>query len=327
MLIRLAIRGFIRASDRPLTQGGDRTKQMAFQQALIADLKRNPIAVHTADANAQHYELPTAFFREILGARMKYSSCYYPTGRETLDQAEEAMLALSCTRAELHDGLSILELGCGWGSLCLYLAETYPNSRITAVSNSRTQREYIMGQAAKHGFTNLTVITADMNDFETDQRFDRVMSVEMFEHMRNYECLLQKIASWLNPGGKLFVHIFSHIGQPYMVDTTRNWLAQYFFTGGVMPSDDLLLYFQRDLLIEDHWRVNGAHYARTLETWLQTFDRKRDVIRPILRETYGAKDETRWFVRWRLFFIACAEIMNKRGGNDYMISHYRFVKR
>ncbi|CAG1013872.1 MAG: class I SAM-dependent methyltransferase [Anaerolinea sp.] len=326
-LIRLGTRTLIGLSSRQMSMNGDAVKQAEYRRIMIEELKRNPIAVHTTDANQQHYELPTTFFVQILGKRMKYSSCLYPTGQETLDEAEEAMLKLSCERAEVQDGMDILELGCGWGSLCLYLCETYPTSRVTAVSNSRTQREYIMGEAAKRNLTNLEVITADMNDFTTDKRFDRVMSVEMFEHMRNYQCLMERVAGFLKPGGKLFVHIFSHVGQPYMVNTERNWLARFFFTGGVMPSDDLLLYFQRDLIIEDHWRVNGSHYARTLESWLQTFDHKIEAIRPILRQTYGPKDLTRWIVRWRLFFIACAEIMNYRRGNEYVISHYRFARR
>jgi cyclopropane-fatty-acyl-phospholipid synthase len=326
-LLRLAIRQFIRASVPTLSAGGDAVKANQRFRALLADLRAGPIAIHTADANAQHYEVPTSFFTQVLGPRMKYSSCLYPNGQERLEEAEEAMLSLSCQRADLQDGLSILELGCGWGSLCLWLCEKYPKSQITAVSNSRTQREYIMAQAATRGFTNLEVITCDMNDFQTEKRFDRVMSVEMFEHMRNFEQLMARVASWLKPGGKLFVHIFAHREYAYAVDAKRNWLAQHFFTGGVMPSEDLLLHFQRDMALEEYWRVNGSHYARTLETWLRTFDARYATIQPILSSTYGPANVTKWRARWRLFFIACAEIMNANRGNDYLIAHYRFSKR
>jgi cyclopropane-fatty-acyl-phospholipid synthase len=325
--IRLGMRYFIRKSLQKQSQNGDVVAQKESARALIAQLQKEPIAAHTAEANAQHYELPTEFFLAVLGPRLKYSSCLYQSPDETLAQAEENMLALSCQRAQVEDGMSILELGCGWGSLSLWLCEKYPNARIVAVSNSRTQRAYIMDAAAKRGFKNLEVVTADMNDFDTTQTFDRVMSIEMFEHMRNYECLMQKVAGWLKPEGKLFVHIFTNRQYPFMVNAQNNWLAQYFFTGGVSPSDDLLLYFQRDLHILDHWRVNGAHYARTLEAWLKTFDEKRKSLEPLFESTYGKKDMVAWIVRWRMFFMSCAELMGFNKGNAYIISHYLFGKR
>ena len=326
-LIRLGVRRILAGQLRRYLHNGDVTAQQEDLRALIAELSSSPIAIHTDDANAQHYEVPTAFFLEVLGKRLKYSSCYWPAGVRTLDEAEDAMLRLTCERAQLTDGMDILELGCGWGSLSLWMAEHYPNSRILAVSNSRTQREFILSQAEERGFTNLEVQTADMNDFTTDRRFDRVVSVEMFEHMRNYGRLMERIAGWLKPDGKLFVHIFAHSQIAYALSAGDNWMAKYFFAGGTMPSDDLLLYFQRDLVIADHWRINGMHYARTLETWLATFDSKLDKIKRILVEAYGQKDLERWIVRWRLFFIACAELMAYNRGNDYAISHYLFERR
>jgi len=325
-LIRWSIRGMVRGQLARLT-GKDTAAQQEQKRALIETLRRSPIAIHTDDANAQHYELPTAFFQAVLGKRLKYSSCYWPDGVRSLEQAEDAMLRLSCERAQLQDGMEILELGCGWGSLSLWLCEHYPNSRILAVSNSRTQREFIMGEAQKRGFTNLDVVTQDVSVFETDRRFDRVMSIEMFEHMRNYQALMQKVATWLKPGGKLFVHIFSSIHLAYTLNISNNWLAKYFFAGGTMPSDDLLLRFQDDLILRDHWHINGMHYSRTLETWLYTMDSKADTIKPILAQTYGPGEVTCWWVRWRLFFIACSELMAHDNGNEYIISHYLFEKR
>jgi cyclopropane-fatty-acyl-phospholipid synthase len=326
-VIRLAIRRMVAAQAQRMSRGGDANAQQERLRALLPLLRQGPIAVHTHDANQQHYELPTAFFSKFLGARMKYSACHWPDGVQTLEQAEDASLSLYCARAGVADGMEILELGCGWGALSLWLAEKYPHSRILAVSNSRTQREYITQQAAARGLGNLEVQTADMNDFATTRRFDRVMSIEMFEHMRNYECLMEQVASFLKPGGKLFAQIFAGTRFGYAVNTDTNWLARYFFAGGTMPAADMLLYFQRDLLIADHWRENGAHYTRTLEAWLRRYDAERDAILPILAATYGQGEQTRWWVRWRLFFIGCAELMAHRGGNEYVVGHYLFEKR
>ena len=294
---------------------------------LVDQLRASPIALHTDAANAQHYELPPDFFRFIMGRHLKYSSCYWPPGAATLTDAEAAMLALSCERAELHDGQTILELGCGWGSLSMWMAEHYPHARITAVSNSRPQRAYIENECRQRGIDNLQVVTADMNDFFTDQRFDRVVSIEMFEHMRNYQELLLRIAKWLRSDGKLFVHIFTHrvLAYPFEIEGEDNWMGRYFFTGGLMPSDDLLLHFQDDLTLEQRWRINGRHYQRTCEAWLANQDRHRREIMVLFQEVYGP-EARRWFQRWRVFFIACAELFGFRDGEEWGVSHYRFCK-
>ena len=238
------------------------------------------------------------------------------------------MLALTCTRAELADGQEVLELGCGWGSLSLFMAAHYPKSRITAVSNSRTQKAYIDEQARQRGLQNLRVITADMNEFQAEGTFHRVVSVEMFEHMRNYEKLMERIARWLEPGGKLFVHIFTHKELAYLfeVKDDTDWMSKYFFTGGIMPSDSLLLYFQRDLSIEQHWRVSGGHYQKTAEAWLANMDGRREQILPLFEETYGADQAVKWWSYWRIFFMSCAELWGFRGGTEWFVSHYLFSK-
>jgi len=296
---------------------------------LAQEMRVAPIAVHTKDANEQHYELPTEFFQMCLGKNLKYSSCYYPTGNESLDQAEDIMLEMSCKRAELADGQHILELGCGWGSLSLFMAARFPNARITGVSNSRTQKMFIDAKAAERGLKNLTIITCDMNEFTIDQSFDRVVSVEMFEHMRNWDKLLKKVAGFLKPQGKLFIHIFTHrqYGYLYNAKDESDFIGRYFFTGGIMPSDDLLLYFQDDLKIEDHWQVKGTHYGQTSNHWLMNMDRNRQKIMPLLKATYGEKEYVKWWHYWRIFYMACAELWNYKDGSEWIVSHYRLVKR
>lgn len=295
---------------------------------LIETLKQSPIALNTAEANEQHYEVPAAFFQQVMGKHLKYSACYWPARIMSLSDAEAAMLALTCERAELADGQQILELGCGWGSLSLWMAEHYPKSTITAVSNSNSQREFITAQAKARGLKNLQVQTADMNDFATqDGQFDRVVSIEMFEHMRNYRELLSRISGWLKPEGKLFVHIFAHreLAYPYELDDGVDWMARHFFTGGLMPSWDLLPSFDEHLRVSQRWWVNGRHYQRTCRAWLANQDRHEDAIREIFQETYGA-DANRWFQRWRVFFMACGELFGFHGGEEWGVAHYRFER-
>ncbi|KAH9909796.1 methyltransferase [Xylariomycetidae sp. FL2044] len=303
------------------TLAADCERKMGY----IEQLRTRPIAIETATANTQHYEVGTGVLAGMLGSRMKYSACLYPKGGETLAQAEVAMLRTYVEKAGLEDGMSILDLGCGWGSGALYFAEVLPQSKITAFSNSRTQKEYIDAKAKEKGLTNLTVITGDVVDYEFEKEsFDRVVSIELFEHMKNYENLMAKVARALKPGGKLFVHIFSHKSTPY--DYEEGWMTTHFFTGGTMPSADLLLYFQRDLKIEKQWWVNGIHYSKTCEHWLSNMIANKKHIWPHLVETYGEENANTWYNRWQIFYMACSELFAYEGGDTWGVSHYLFEK-
>ncbi len=328
-IVRLGIRRLCAQRLREERAGGVQAQYERHRQR-IEELRESPVAIHTDAANRQHYELPAQFFLDCLGARLKYSCCYYPHGDETLDQAEEAMLELYAQRAELADGQYILELGCGWGSLTLWMAERYPNAQIVAVSNSRQQREHIQAQCAQRGLRNVLVLTEDVNRLNLDpMRFDRCVSVEMFEHMRNYDTLLGRIAGWLRPDGKLFVHVFCHrdLMYPFEVDGQDDWMGRHFFTGGLMPSADTLLCFQRHLSLEQRWLLDGRHYQRTADHWLARQDSNRDVVMDTLEAAYGEAAAPLWFQRWRMFWMACAEMFGYDDGQQWGVAHYLFSRR
>jgi cyclopropane-fatty-acyl-phospholipid synthase len=323
----------IRAGIRWACENRLRTERAKFESdenalaRFVEELGQAPIAEATDDANAQHYELPPEFFQLVLGPKLKYSGCDWRTG-DTLPRAEERSLEIVCERARLANGLRILELGCGWGSLSLFMAARYPSSRITSISNSSLQREHIKAEAASRGLTNLQVITADINDFTPDETFDRIVTVEMLEHVRNYHSLFARIATWLKQDGRLFVHIFRHKTYPYRFETkgAGNWMGRHFFTGGLMPSHDLFSLAQDSLSIEESWLVNGTNYEKTANAWLSNLDARRDEALQILASHYGEKHAQVWLQRWRIFFMSCAELFGMTDGNEWGVSHYRFKR-
>ena len=298
------------------------------KQDWISHMRSSDIALVPSKANEQHYEVPASFFDIVLGPNLKYSSGYWENDSENLEDSENNMLSITAERSDIENGMTVLDLGCGWGSLSCYLAQRYPNSQITSVSNSKDQKEHILARCDKIGLNNIRVITADMNSFDPGNTFDRVVSVEMFEHMRNYEKLLYNISTWLKNNGKLFVHIFSHNSLVYPFEDNResDWMAREFFSGGMMPSHDLLLNFQEHLNIEKTWRMSGAHYEKTSLAWLKMMDQNKNEILNIFSDTYGPEKAKLWFQRWRIFFMSCEKLFGFNAGKEWGISHYRFVK-
>ena len=340
-ILRWGIRRLLKQRLHDECAGGTET-QLEREKQLREQLRNGPIAVQTDAANQQHYEVPARFYELCLGKHLKYSSCLWTDTTADLDNAEVAMLELTCERAQLQDGLDVLELGCGWGSLSLYMAAKYPSSRITSVSNSHSQKKHIDAMAHERGIANLEIITCDMNRFdaltmgENPRKFDRVVSVEMFEHMRNHGELMRRIASWMKEDARLFVHIFTHKTCTYLfeVKDANDWMSQHFFSGGIMPSDQYLTRVQDHVKLQDHWRVNGTHYAKTAEAWLENMDRNTGEILELFRETYGIhlngkereREASKWFIRWRLFYMACAELWGYAAGEEWLVSHYRFTR-
>ena len=326
--IRLGIRRLLRDRLDEL-RGHDAEAVADLTRFFAKELRVAPLALLPEMANAQHYELPPAFFATVLGPHRKYSACWWPEGARTLAEAEAAALEATCDRAGLANGQRILELGCGWGSLTLWMAERYPQAQITALSNSHSQRAHIQAEAARRGITNVQVITCDINHFDTDQRFDRVVSVEMFEHLRNWPRAFANVARWLAPEGRFFMHVFTHRGAPYafVERDASDWMSRYFFSGGMMPSDDLALHCQDDLRLMERWRWDGRHYARTARAWLDNMDQARSTLRPLFEQTYGAENAQLWWTRWRLFFMSVEELFAYDQGQQWWVSHYLFAKR
>jgi cyclopropane-fatty-acyl-phospholipid synthase len=327
-LVRVGIRRLLQARLAEIA-ANDPAAAAAQTETFVAAMRAAPIALVPHLANEQHYEVPSAFFGHVLGHRRKYSSAFWPDGVADLDAAEDAALAVTAERAGLADGQRILELGCGWGSLTLWMAEHYPHARITAVSNSHSQRAHIEAELRRCGLTNVQVVTTDVGELRGGERFDRVVSVEMFEHLRNWPEIFRRVAGWLEPGGGFFMHVFVHRGTPYSFEArdASDWMARHFFSGGMMPSDDLALRFQDDLTLVERWRWDGTHYARTAEAWLANMDARRDSVKSILAQTYGAEHAALWWTRWRLFFMSCAELFGHDQGREWWVAHYLFEPR
>ncbi len=327
-LIRHGIRRLLRERLDEQRSLFEPDRQAALRE-FVRKTRSADVALVPEKANEQHYEVPPEFFQLVLGERLKYSSAYYPTGKETLAEAEREMLGLTCERAGLADGHEILELGCGWGSLTLWMAEHYPQSRILAVSNSAPQREHILAQVKYRGFQNVAVETCDMNEFDPGRQFDRVVSVEMFEHMRNWEELLTRVSGWLRPEGRLFLHVFAHksYAYPFEARDESDWMSRYFFTGGMMPSVDLIDSLEVPLDVERRWEVSGRHYARTSEDWLANLEARKERVLQLFASTYGRDQASTWYHRWRVFFLACAELFAYGGGREWVVSHQLLAPR
>ncbi|KAK6172859.1 hypothetical protein SNE40_016433 [Patella caerulea] len=330
-VLREGVRQNLSAWLDKLECGGDLEKQNYYKKKFIHRLKTSPIAIDTDKANEQHYEVPTEFYLTSLGKRLKYSGCYFPDGVKDLDQAEDLSLSMYCDRAKIQDGQTVLDLGCGWGSFGLFVCEKFPRCQVTCVSNSNTQREHILDEAARRGYgSRLDCITADANYFTTSKRFDRIVSIEMFEHMKNYELLFQRVSTWLKPAGLLFIQILCHRAHSYAFDTKpgadTEWMAKNFFSGGTMPSVDLFLHFQNNISIEDHWVLNGTHYSKTLEAWLEKMDANKDKVKQIFTKAYG-EDVDKQIFNFRLFFIFCSEVFGFKNGNEWLIAQYLFRKK
>jgi cyclopropane-fatty-acyl-phospholipid synthase len=322
-VIRAGIR---RLLERKLKEihAGDVEKSAIIKNRFVQMMGESPVALVPHLANEQHYEVPAAFFSEVLGMNRKYSCCYWPKGVDDLESAEESALQVTVERAGIEDGMKVLDLGCGWGSLSLWIAEHFPKATVTSVSNSQSQRDYITKAAENRGLDNIEVHVCDMNDFAAPGTYDRIVSVEMFEHMRNYPELFRRISGWLEPDGRFFMHIFCHRTTPYeYIDKgPSDWMSRHFFSGGIMPSADLPMRVGGDLVVERHWQWNGDHYARTLRAWLDRMDSRRNAVMPILEETYGKDQADRWRMRWRIFFMACEELFAYDGGREWYVSHY-----
>ena len=323
-MIRQGIRRLIRERLATLHQQSPEDKA-----AFINALRKGPIAIATDKSNQQHYELPPRFYQDVLGKHLKYSCAYWPDSVTCLDEAEACALSMVCSRTAIENGMSLLELGCGWGSLTLWMASHYKDCAITAVSHSSLQRDYIQNQAALRGLNNVTVITKDMNDFDTDQTYDRIVSIEMFEHMRNYEALFRRISRWLKKEGRLFVHVFTHKEDAYFFETDEpnDWMAKYFFTGGTMPSRDLFSHFSEAMHIERQWEINGVHYQKTLEAWLAKMTALKGTVLKLFKECYGEREASTYYHRWRIFFMACSELFGYQNGEEWGVSHYLMKKR
>ncbi|MFG1486310.1 SAM-dependent methyltransferase [Halobacteriovorax sp. RZ-2] len=323
-LIRMGIRKLIKQRKDEINENLEFHKN-----GIIKEFNKSLIAEDVDKANEQHYELPPEFFKLVLGANLKYSSALFDDGIKTLDEAESAMLEKYCERAKIEDGMDILELGCGWGSLSLYLAKKFPNSKIIAISNSNGQREFIEDRIKERSLNNLEIKTCDINEFSIDRKFDRIVSIEMFEHMRNYNSLFSKVSSWLKDNGKLFIHIFCHKDASYFFETQGedNWMGRYFFTGGVMPSFDLFEKVQDSFKLVEKWKVNGANYQETSEQWFQNMEKKRPEIMKVMAATYGEDQANIWFHRWKIFFASCAELFGHDKGEEWFVGHFLFEKK